>query len=663
MNTYIPNNINGVDVGDYFYVQLGNSHAGESHVMTAPEGPVIIGFDNLTFTEFSRVQVYSANTQAGLVLNGTVFSAKVDNDTTAFDPQGNIIVKASANLVTPNIGDATGTTLTLTGNIDVGNVISNGVVSATGNIEGNNAVIANNIDTATVVATGNIDAANLNASTNVTAVTVTASGNVEANNATITNNVDLGETLTANNATITNDIGANNLSVTNEVDSNNFTATGTVTTPNVTSVSGLTITTGSDGNIVLNPDGTGVIILEDETADRMLFTGANKEIATDANATFDGANLVITGSVTVDDVIIDGSDITSNTGELTVNNAGSDINFRVAGDNVANLLVTDAGTDTVLINTGAAIANATLQVGGTASLLVPVGTTGERPNPPTTGMVRFNTSINSLEFYDQEAWTTAGSEFTIIAYDDFLGDGACTTFTLSQESTTAGAIVTINGIVQIPVTAYSITNDSLVFTEAPSVSDFIDVRMLTTTNEVKAISNATGNAVVSVTDTANDVIITGDIVPIGNGTANIGSPTNTFDTVFAKATSAQYADLAEMYEADNTIEPGTVVCFGGDKEITVCDVDMCARVAGVISTNPSYLMNSTIEGEHVAPVALTGRVPVRVVGTVRKGDMMVSAGNGAARAETNPVIGSVIGKALENFDGSEGVIEVVVGRL
>ena len=75
----------------------------------------------------------------------------------------------------------------------------------------------------------------------------------------------------------------------------------------------------------------------------------------------------------------------------------------------------------------------------------------------------------------------------------------------------------------------------------------------------------------------------------------------------------------------------------------------------------SYLMNSDLQGV-TAAVAFQGRVPCRVVGTVRKGDMMVSAGNGAARAEANPKIGSVIGKALANFDGETGVIEVVVGR-
>jgi hypothetical protein len=87
------------------------------------------------------------------------------------------------------------------------------------------------------------------------------------------------------------------------------------------------------------------------------------------------------------------------------------------------------------------------------------------------------------------------------------------------------------------------------------------------------------------------------------------------------------------------------------------------RVAGVISENPSYLMNSGLQAEYRAAVALTGRVPTLVIGPVAKGDMMISAGNGRARASATPAMGTVIGKALVNFDGDLGTIEIVVGRL
>ena len=129
------------------------------------------------------------------------------------------------------------------------------------------------------------------------------------------------------------------------------------------------------------------------------------------------------------------------------------------------------------------------------------------------------------------------------------------------------------------------------------------------------------------------------------------------------ATAARYADLAENYQADTQITAGTVVCFGGSAEVTICNVDDCRRVAGIVSTNPAYLMNTDLNGENVVAIALQGRVPCKVTGKIRKGDMLVSAGNGCARASDEPKLGAVIGKALEDFDGKEGIIEVVVGRL
>lgn len=148
-----------------------------------------------------------------------------------------------------------------------------------------------------------------------------------------------------------------------------------------------------------------------------------------------------------------------------------------------------------------------------------------------------------------------------------------------------------------------------------------------------------------------------------NGTGNIGSTTSYFNTVFAKATSAQYADLAEWYEADADYAPGTVLIFGGDKEVTEAVGINDVRVAGVVSTNPAHIMNSGLKAPHVAAVALTGRVPTLVVGTVAKGDMMVTAGGGRAQACAEPRLGAVIGKALQDHPGGQGVIEIVVGRI
>ena len=177
-DTNIPNSILGMDAGDYFFVQSGNTGAGESYVLTAPTGSIIIGYNNLTFTQFSASQVYSANTAAGLVLNGTVFSAKVDNDTTAFSG-GNIVVKASANLTTPNIGAATGNSLSLTGNLVAANLSAGtGVITTSGNIIGGNLLFGTGI----VSGTGNIFTTNIDTTglANVANLTVYTFANVTA---------------------------------------------------------------------------------------------------------------------------------------------------------------------------------------------------------------------------------------------------------------------------------------------------------------------------------------------------------------------------------------------------------------------------------------------------------------------------------------------------
>ena len=121
--------------------------------------------------------------------------------------------------------------------------------------------------------------------------------------------------------------------------------------------------------------------------------------------------------------------------------------------------------------------------------------------------------------------------------------------------------------------------------------------------------------------------------------------------------------MAECYLGDAYYVPGTVVSFGGPAEITFCDSDQDPAVAGVVSTTPAYSMNTGLTGEHVVSVALMGRVPCEVQGPVTKGALMVAAGNGRARAQLNPPVGTIIGKALESFDGDVGTIEIVVGRV
>ena len=156
---------------------------------------------------------------------------------------------------------------------------------------------------------------------------------------------------------------------------------------------------------------------------------------------------------------------------------------------------------------------------------------------------------------------------------------------------------------------------------------------------------------------------TGNIIPSANLSFNLGSPTAWYGTFYGISTQAKYADLAENYQADANYEPGTVVVFGGQAEVTITTISHDTRVAGVVSTNPAYLMNAMTEG---LPIAFTGRVPCKVKGPIDKGTLLVTSEiPGIAEALVNDKFapGCVIGKSLSVIeDNSVQTVEIAVGR-
>ena len=188
-----------------------------------------------------------------------------------------------------------------------------------------------------------------------------------------------------------------------------------------------------------------------------------------------------------------------------------------------------------------------------------------------------------------------------------------------------------------------------------------------TTNGNLSLSVSVGGVptqALTVIGTTGQVGVVGITNLNGNGVGNIGSAGVYFDTVFAKATSAQYADVAERFHADQEYLPGTVVELGGSAEITRSVEELSENVFGVISTNAAYLMNSGAGSNAThPPIAMTGRVPVRTIGSVRKGDRLVSAGNGLARAAQagEATAFNTVGRALhDKADVGEGTVEAIV---
>jgi len=203
-----------------------------------------------------------------------------------------------------------------------------------------------------------------------------------------------------------------------------------------------------------------------------------------------------------------------------------------------------------------------------------------------------------------------------------------------------------------------------------------DMRVSVSGSDV-TISNQTsdGDLKLSVNDGGSQTTVinidgaTSSFNPGANATINMGTSSLKYNTIYAvefngTATTAEYADLAERFEADAEYQPGTVVELGGAKEITRASSELSDEVFGVISTRAAYLMNAGAGSDAThPPVAMSGRVPVRVIGTVNKGDRLVSAGNGLARAALKTEVNNfnVIGRALETkYSEEEGTVEAIV---
>ena len=259
-------------------------------------------------------------------------------------------------------------------------------------------------------------------------------------------------------------------------------------------------------------------------------------------------------------------------GAVTLNSsqtAGNDVIVKGKNDGTLIWARPNATYDTVIIGNSAVAGNvvngAKLNVYTTDSILLPVGTSAQRPGSvgftDVTGMFRYSTTQGAIEWYNGTQWASASTSFTVIADQQFTGTGSQTVFTLSSTQTTASCIVSINGVVQIPTLAYSVSGTTLTFTEAPANGEVIDVRMLTTTSTVTQLYDTSGYNTVNATTgtgitftagtTTNTTQYTidtrGAMVTNGANVTVASASTATIDTLFANAySSAKYTITATL---------------------------------------------------------------------------------------------------------------------
>ena len=525
--------------------------------------------------------------------------------------------------------------ISTSGNITSGNILT-GAVSASGNITGaiiqtsgtsGNIFGANNISANTFSAAGQVSANTLYVSSNANILgNLNVQGNVTFINSNVITTNDLSIELANNQSTYSNINGAGlNVGPTGSPLVNwTYASTANVWSTNV----GIS----SSGNITAaNVINTGSSSVTGNLSAGNVLTGG----LISATGNIYGGNIInagissVTGNLSAGNVLTGG--LVSATGNITGNyiiGNGSQLTGLPASYSNSNVSSFLAAFGSNTISTSGNVTSGNVLTGGLVSVTGNI-TSG---NVTVTGLVTVTGNVSAGNLKTVGYVTAANGLTSTGIYTGPYTDGIVVDYLTGNARISAGSadgIQFFNGGV------------------ANTVIGGFDA-----SGNFSAIGNITGN------------ISTNSIVNSGtSATGNIGSSSKPFNTLFAIATSALYADLAENYLADADYAPGTVVSFGGDYEITQCNVDEDPTIAGVVSTQPAYQMNEGLTGDFVTSIALMGRVPCQVVGPVKKGAMMVSAGNGMARAEANPIMGSVIGKALQSFDGSTGIIEIVVGRL
>ena len=369
---------------------------------------------------------------------------------------------------------------------------------------------------------------------------------------------------------------------------------------------------------------------------------------------------------------------TATTGRLQVNNANG---IYVGTSNVVNIsqssndgvIATPVSTGNLIIRTNvsgttytvatALGANGTFAIANAATVGTTLSVTGNTTggNLLTGGQVSATGNVIGANFIGNVIPPAGGAVSTT---GNVTGGNILTGGLISATGNITGANIAGN---------YILGNGS----QLTGVSAAVSVTKFVNGSSEGNVGSSGGNINFNVAGTSNVLVLSSTTAYFGsdvsvtaiqktgsNAVGNIGSSSNYFNRVFATATTALYADVAERFAADELLEPGTVVELGGSKEITRSQQDLSENVFGVISTRPAYTMNGGAgEDDTHPPVAMTGRVPVKAIGIIRRGDRLVSAGSGVARAARpgEATAFNVIGRSLEDKHLEElGTIEAIV---
>jgi hypothetical protein len=550
-----------------------------------------------------------------------------------------------------------------------------GALFVAGAVNTNDAATFSGVVTSTGLTIGSavINEADLEQIDDLTAGTVTASKALVVDsdkdisglrNIVMTGNIEVGGNMTVSGTTTS--VNTTNLEISDALLELNKNNSGGADVD-----AGLLIQRGSAGNNAAFYFNEG----EDKFKAVLTNSAATATAVTDSStativANFEGASANLSGTVTFGSLSDGAITVTAFVDEdnMASNSATLIPTQQSVGDDSATFTLA-VGTDTLQFSGGTNIATAT-----SSSQIVTINLDADITiDSFTIGSAAINeTDITKIDAITNG--TAAANKAVVLDGSKNIGTlGAvtATTFVIGSADINESDLEQIDGLTAGTVAASkAVVVDSdkdasgfrnITATGAVTAGSFVGpltgtASQATVADTVKTISAGGTDAAffVPMVDTQDSSSTAQTLVIDGGLTYN--PSTNILDTT---ATAAQYADLAEVFPTDDlTLEPGDVVHFVGQNKVGKCDVDSHSSVAGVISTDPGFILNNASQG---VKLAMTGRVPCKITGIIEPGDLLVSAGNGRARAESNPAIGTVIGKAIEAHNSTDtGVINIMI---
>jgi hypothetical protein len=407
-------------------------------------------------------------------------------------------------------------------------------------------------------------------------------------------------------------------------------------------------TSGGNANITIG--GTSNVVVVATTG--VLVTGIVSATGNVTAPYFIGNGAALSG--------LSASKIFNGTSEANIGASGGNANITIGGTSNVFVVASTGIYTTGLSSVSGNVTGGNFLTGGLISA------TGNI----TGGNLSGTSIVGTLTTASQTNITSVGTLGSLAVTANVTGGNLLTGGLISATSTITGtshlgSVVSVSGNVTggnfLTGGLISATGAIQVGGDMSLVGNIVDTGALwiNTTANGNITLNANGTGVI----TFNNPITNGQ----ANGVGNIGNSTGYFNRLFAQATTALYADLAEVYKADAQYPPGTVLVFGGTQEVTMSTESHDVKIAGVVSTHPAHVMNSGLQSEFTVEVGLIGRVPCCVIGPIAAGDRVVSS-NRAGVAERLDMSryqpGVIIGKAVESYSGTDvGTIEVVVGRL